>query len=167
MINDLKTCWQASGFPCVNIIDNGGQLHPTRIPSAVANAIPKYEKTYLTRTLGPDAFADILSGQLITHPGLFNAKDGTVTGFGTGDWIDHLIRHAQSDEEVAFAIGFAGHAAADVFAHSYVNQFAGDVYELTDGEVDVETRHMMVETFISEHNPRLEDSNGQDLGPIQ
>jgi hypothetical protein len=164
LVNDLKTCSQKNGFPCVNIIDNDGQLHPTQIRSAVADAITKNERTFLTGTLGPDAFADILSGQLITHAGLSNEKDGTVTGFGTGDWIDHLIRNAQSAEEQAFALGFAGHAAADVFAHSYVNQFAGDVYELKDGEVDVEIRHMMVETFISEHNPPLKDNNGRDLG---
>ncbi|EFZ00463.2 hypothetical protein X797_004067 [Metarhizium robertsii] len=164
LVNDLKTCSQKNGFACVNIINNDGQLHPTRIRSAVAEAITGNEKTFLTGTLGADAFADILSGQLITHPGLFNQDDGTVTGFGTGDWVDHLIRNAQSAEELAFAMGFAGHAAADVFAHSYVNQFAGDVYELTDGEVDVETRHMMVETYISEHNPRLKDHNGQELG---
>ncbi|KAK5046190.1 hypothetical protein LTR84_008647 [Exophiala bonariae] len=164
LINDLKTCSQVNGVPCVNVVDNNGQLHPTRIRNAVAGAIIGNEKTFLTGTLGPDAFADILSGQLITHPGLFNEEDGTITGWGTGDWIDHLIRNAQSPEELAFAIGFAGHAAADVFAHSYVNQFAGDVYELTDGEIEVEMRHMMVETFISEHNPRLKNNIGQDLG---
>ncbi|KAJ6437582.1 Galactose-binding domain-like protein [Purpureocillium lavendulum] len=164
LINDLKTCSQKNGFDCVNIIDNNGQVHPTQIRTTVAEAITANEKTFLTGTLGPDAFADILSGQLIIHPGLFNEDDGTITGFGTGDWVDHLIRNAQSPEELAFAMGFAGHAAADVFAHSYVNQFAGDVYELRDGEIDVETRHMMVETYISEHNPRLKDHNGQELG---
>nr|CEG05091.1 unnamed protein product [Fusarium clavum] len=164
LVNDLKTCSQKNGFACVNIIDNDGQLHPTRIRSAVAGAITGNEKTFLTGTLGPDAFADILSGQLITHPGLFSEEDGTITGFGTGDWVDHLIRNAQSAEELAFSMGFACHAAADVFAHSYVNQFAGDIYELTDDEIDVETRHMMVETYISEHNPSLKDHNGKDLG---
>ncbi|KAH7345972.1 hypothetical protein BKA66DRAFT_576775 [Pyrenochaeta sp. MPI-SDFR-AT-0127] len=163
LVNDLKTCSQENGFPCVNIIDNDGKLQPARVRSAVAAAINGNEKTFLTGTLGPDAFADILSGQLITHPGLFNDEDGTITGFGTGDWVDHLIRNARSGEELAFALGFACHAAADVFAHTYVNQFAGDYYELTDGEIDVEIRHMMIETFISEHNPRLKDHTGQEL----
>lgn len=162
LINDLKTCSQSNSFPCINIIDNDGQLHPTPIRSEVASAITGNEKTFLTGTLGPDAFADILSGQLITHPGLFNEEDGTVTG----DWVNHLLRNAQSAEELAFSLGFASHAAADVFAHSYVNQFAGDIYELTDGEAEVEARHMMVETYISEHNPSLKDHNGRELGPM-
>jgi hypothetical protein len=59
LVNDLKICSQKNGFACVNIIDNNGQLHPTRIRSAVAGAITGNEKTFLTGTLGPDAFADI------------------------------------------------------------------------------------------------------------
>jgi hypothetical protein len=162
VINDLKACSAAQNYPCVHITKKDGTVVPATVDAAVAQAILKHEKTFLTGTIGPDGFADVLSGQVTIHPGITNDKHQT-SGFGTGDWVNHLLVSASTSEELAFAYGFAGHAAADTFAHSYVNQYAGDVYELTDKETDVEERHMMVETFIADHTPGLQDGSGRDL----
>ena len=71
--------------------------------------------------------------------------------------------NARSGQEKAFAYGYLGHAATDVFAHTYVNVYSGDVFLLTDGEIDNEYRHFALETYIDNHRPLLLDYSGADL----
>jgi hypothetical protein len=63
-------------------------------------------------------------------------------------------QHARSVEpvEVAYLYGFLGHMSSDVFGHSYVNHYAGDLFHL-DGEVTVEKRHGAIENYIDNHLP--------------
>ena len=51
------------------------------------------------------------------------------------------------------AYGFAGHASGDIFAHSYVNQYAGDIFSLEDKETRVELRHFTLEKYIEARTP--------------
>jgi hypothetical protein len=53
-----------------------------------------------------------------------------------------------SDAERAFALGHLVHAAAYVFAHTYVNRYAGDVFDIQTNE-GAARRHVRVESFIS------------------
>jgi hypothetical protein len=163
LINDLRSCTAQRGHPCVNLRKQDGSLQPLRVKPAVAAAILNHEKTFLTGTFGPDAFADVAAGQTVIHPGLVNSQTHQASGWGAGNWVGHLIAKAQTPEEVAFAYGFAGHAAADTFAHSYVNAYAGDVFNLLD-ETDVEERHLMIETYVAKHTPALAGADGQGLG---
>ncbi len=80
----------------------------------------------------------------------------------TDDWLNHLLLKAQSDEEIAFAFGFSVHAAADVFAHTYINQYAGDIFELRD-EREVEVRHFVLEKYIESLTPTRENLSGQEI----
>ncbi|MFW7379915.1 MAG: hypothetical protein ACOH5I_13970 [Oligoflexus sp.] len=168
VLNDVERCTKAQAYPCVNISLNDGSVVPVSISNDTYEALHKYGKTYVTGTIGPDGFADILSGQLMVHPGHLNDKHERK-GFSTGDWVKHLESHANTlhgkkrIEALAFAKGYAAHAAADTFAHTYVNTYAGDVYEILD-EQDVEERHMMIETFIQEKTPPLQNSQGYPLG---
>lgn len=65
--------------------------------------------------------------------------------------------------ELAYHRGFLGHIASDTFAHSYVNYYAGDVYWLADGELDVEKRHVAIESYIDKHLPPLPQGKGYNL----
>jgi hypothetical protein len=50
------------------------------------------------------------------------------------------------------------HAAGDVFAHSYVNNYAGDVFEITGRwHKDVERRHFDLEKYIDQRLPYKPD----------
>lgn len=161
LINDLRVCWLQQSKPCVYIINAKDEKIPVNVPENVARSILDNPQSYLVGTFGPDAFSDILSGQMIIHPG-FDDK----ANLGTGDWVRKLTRQAQSSQEIAFSYGFAGHAAADTFAHTYVNTYAGDVFALGDGETDVEQRHMMLESLIDHKTPNLRSHMGEELGNV-
>ena len=129
----------------------GGQTQTLIVSQEVRNAIITNPELYLMGSMGPDAFPGIYEGQMSIHP-------GNPDGWGTGDWLEHVVTSAQTDEEIAFAYGMMAHAAADIWAHSYVNQYSGNAYSLTDGEVDVETRHFLLEGYIAKKMPPFERS---------
>ncbi|WP_194868477.1 zinc dependent phospholipase C family protein [Pseudoalteromonas sp. PPB1] len=173
VINDLQ-----DGNLTLNI---GGSHLNIPVSAATRNAILNNKSEYLLSTLGPDAFPDVVAGQLLVHPG------GTAQGaWQTNDWLrflfdkikqaddDHsrYLRSNQSDQayvdrrEIArvVAYGFLAHAASDVFAHTYVNQYAGDVFELMDTETVVEQRHFLLESFIGKYTPALKNHNNVAIG---
>lgn len=61
--------------------------------------------------------------------------------------------------DLAFAAGYLMHGASDIFAHTYVNAFAGDVFVLTD-ERRVELRHFLLEKYIDSRLPNFSFSPG-------
>lgn len=115
------------------------------IPPRVRTAILNHPEAFRMGAVGPDALPGIIEGQMVIHPG-----EGA---WGTGEWLDHILRTASTEEEVAFAYGMLAHAAADIWAHSYVNHYAGDVFELRNGEATVESRHILLESYISSKIP--------------
>lgn len=133
------------------------------VPKAVRDAILANQEAFRMGSVGPDAFPGVYEGQMTIHPG---AAGNNNVGWGTADWLAHLLRAAQTPEEIAFAYGFLTHAAADIFAHTYINQYAGDVYYLTDGEIDVETRHFLMEGYIAERMPALVGVDGRPITSI-
>ena len=134
-----------------------GVNHEVAVDPAIVDAILKNPAQYRMGNIGPDAFPDILTGQMVVHPGIPGA-------WKTDDWMRFLLTHAQTPDQKAFAYGYLGHASADVFAHTYINQYAGDVFMLTDGEIDVEKRHIALEKYIEEHTPAMTDAAGNYLG---
>jgi hypothetical protein len=131
------------------------------VSQRVLEALRENESAYRMGHIGPDAFPDILVGQTVIHPGQKN-------GWQTDDWLQWSMQEAGNNKrDLAYSLGVLGHAAGDVFAHSYVNMYAGDIFSLTDGETDVELRHIALETFIEKYTPILRDRNGNDLGGIQ
>lgn len=137
-----------------------GQARSAKVPANVRDAILANQQEFLLGSIGPDAFPGIYEGQMTIHPGL------DVRGWGTGDWLSQLVRKAQTPAERAFAYGALVHAASDVFAHTYVNSYAGHIYSLTDGELDVEKRHFLLEGYIASKMPRLQMPDGKSAGPI-
>ncbi len=115
--------------------------------SQILNALTNNPAHFRMGTLGIDVFPDPIVGQITAHPGLKN-------GWKTDDWINHVLNSASTPSEIAFAYGYACHAAMDIFAHTYVNAYSGDIFELTD-EVIVERRHFALEKYIGNHLPNL------------
>lgn len=142
-------------------IKRGDTLLEIPVDANVRAAIMNHQAYYRMGSIGPDAVPGIYDGQMTIHPG---SEKG---GWGTGDWLAHLLQHARTPEELAFTYGFLGHAAGDVFAHTYVNQYAGDIYLLTDGETHVEKRHMLLEAYMHERSPQLLGPGGTPTGAIQ
>ncbi|MCT2561887.1 hypothetical protein [Chryseobacterium herbae] len=104
-------------------------------------------------TLGIDVFPDPIVGQITAHPGLKG-------GWKTDDWIQHVLNSVSTPPEIAFAYGYACHASMDIFAHTYVNAYSGDIFQLSD-EIAVERRHFALEKYIGNHIPALISENGQ------
>jgi hypothetical protein len=134
----------------------GGQKISIAPRSDVAEAILKNPKIFLAGNMGPDAFPDPIVGQLVVHPGAL----GIPGKWETDDWLAWLIEQAErgpkkSDSAIAFAYGYQSHAAADIFSHTYVNQYSGRPFILTDDEPQSEVRHILLETLISHYTPSI------------
>ncbi len=103
-------------------------------------------------------FPDPISGQVTVHPGI----EG---GWQTDRWLRHLLDGADNPEARAFSYGIVAHAAADIFAHTYVNAFAGDIFLLTNGEREVELRHFLLEKYIESLTPPVFVAGGLPFSP--
>ncbi|GLS27903.1 zinc dependent phospholipase C family protein [Marinibactrum halimedae] len=130
------------------------------VDESVVNAILTNQSDFLMGNIGPDATPDVVVGQTLVHPGNENKNY-----WQTNDWMEYLLENQDySDTAKAFTYGYLGHASADVFAHTYVNQYSGDIFALFDKEQLVERRHFVLEGYISEHLPPLLNKDGLDLG---
>ena len=136
-----------------------GQAVTIDVPPDVVAAILNNKSEYLLGNIGPDSAPDILVGQTIIHPGMAN-------GWKTNDWLQYLIDSSRNNAPgKAYTYGYLGHASADMFSHTYVNQYAGDIFDLSD-ETLVEERHIALEGFIAKLTPPLADHTGKPLGPV-
>jgi hypothetical protein len=126
------------------------------LPAHVLDALRNHPDRYRMGSLGPDVFPDPIVGQTTTHPGVKG-------GWQTDQWLRHMLSSAQSPEQIAFAYGFAAHAAGDIFAHTYVNAYAGGIFELIDSEREIELRHFVLEKYIESATPHPVDHNGAAL----
>jgi hypothetical protein len=135
----------------------GGREYPVR--PEVVQALRDWPTYYQAGVIGPDGFPDLTFGQSKIHPDK------------TGTWIGHLITEAwaaQSDpaysatergQILAFTYGFATHAAGDMWAHTFVNDFAhgifpavGDIVTDVD-KAEIALRHIIVEGYIGDATP--------------
>ena len=153
------------------------------IPPTLFQAISDKRGDYLLGVLGPDTYPDMVAGQMTTHPGLeatptdkkdilppakalLNLTQRSLSGplWGTDDWLHWVRSKALSSplpesgrkRELAFAYGYLTHAAMDMWAHSYVNLYSGDVFSMTD-EQEVEFRHMAIESLIKRTHKSIFD----------
>jgi len=115
------------------------------VPAEACRAIRAHKSEFLAGALGPDVFPDVLVGQAIVHPGV-------AGGWQAADWLNLLLSNARTEDQLAFAWGYAMHYAGDTFAHSYVNNYAGGVFEIgADRTKAIELRHFRLEKYIDQH----------------
>ncbi len=144
----------------------------------IADAIRSYPDYYRGGLVGPDGFPDIFFGQSVIHPDS-KCDNGRLPDnlceMGPGhsfshEWLRHIYDSAwdyydvrNGDEEakkaLAFSYGFLTHAAGDMWAHTFVNDFAEGVFpgplEIKDDPALLPhaTRHIIVEGYIGQHTP--------------
>jgi len=141
-------------------------------PGIVAS-LAAYNNAYRLGAIGPDAFPDLVGGQMTTHPGIEDH-------WQADNWLQWILSGAapplplrdgiggvtwKGSEPQAFAFGYLTHAASDIFAHTYVNTYAGDIFLIdrdTDPALEVEARHILIEAFIRNHNPAFTGAPGPD-----
>jgi len=124
------------------------------VPPEACRAIRANKGEFLAGALGPDVFPDVLIGQSIVHPGV-------TGGWQASDWLNHLLSNARADDQLAFAWGYAMHFAGDTFAHSYVNNYAGGIFEIgADRTKAIELRHFRLEKYIDQRLDYSTDAAG-------
>jgi|GEM_PF-7034979 len=153
VVESIENCTKRNTEPCFTLHIAGGNSIDVEIDAEIATAILNNRETYVIGNYGPDAFPDIVAGQTVIHPGAPNGL------FGTGDWLELALSEANTPKEISFAYGFLGHAASDTFAHTYVNQYAGGIFSLLDGELEVEERHNLLESLIAKYTPEIRGSS--------
>ncbi len=127
----------------------------------VAAALKAWPSYYQAGVIGPDGFPDLTFGQSTIHP-----KQ-------TGKWVAHLLEQAWAVQDdpayatrpnergqiLAFAYGYATHAAGDMWAHTFVNDFARGIFPgvgdiVTDVEAaEIALRHIIVEGYMGDATP--------------
>lgn len=120
------------------------------IPSATLDALKGNPSAYLAGALGPDVFPDFITSQVTVHPGLEH-------GWGTDDFLRHLQANAGGGDDLAWVSGFLSHASSDVFAHSWVNHYAGGIFDISKhiDSNEIEVRHFVLERYIADRTPRI------------
>lgn len=126
----------------IKIASNDYQVRPELCQAIRSNA-----PSFYAGALGPDVYPDLVAGQNTTHSGV---KDG----WSTAEFLEHVVSSATTPSSRAFAAGYLVHAASDVFGHSYVNAYAGDIWNMGD-ETAVELRHTLIEKYIDAHLPPI------------
>ncbi|MEN8159733.1 MAG: calcium-binding protein [Myxococcota bacterium] len=158
-----------------------GREYPLR--PEVAAAIRDWPAFYDAGVIGPDIYPDLLYGWNLIHtsegsdvvgcetdedPPRFFPGPGCVRSGNTGDWLALVLARAwlaQRDARygaveraqiLAYAYGFLTHAAGDLWAHTFVNDFAQQLWPptsevLTDSfALSVALRHKAVEAYMAD-----------------
>lgn len=123
-----------------------GTIGTFPVSSDVHQALANWPQYFRAGVLGPDAYPDILFGQSTIHP--------EENSFGGSDaWMRHLYNRAATPQQRAFVLGFLAHAAGDMFAHTFVNDYAGGAFTLSDWNNP--RRHIVVEGYLGRLTPKL------------
>lgn len=123
------------------------------VDPVILAVLRQYPEQYRAGVIGPDAYPDLITGQQTIHP-------DTAAGGGsyTDQWFQYLwglcfgAEGQQADREPqvrAFVLGFLAHGAGDLFAHTFVNYFAGGTFELGENAV----RHVVLEGYVAKRAP--------------
>ncbi|HEU4514821.1 MAG TPA: hypothetical protein VFR87_17055 [Nocardioidaceae bacterium] len=126
------------------------------VRTEVWQALDAWPSYYQAGVIGPDGFPDLTFGQSTIHPDQ------------TGKWLEYLLTEAwaaQTDpayddaergQILAFTYGFLTHAAGDMWAHTFVNDFAHGVFpgvgEIVNDvdKAEIALRHTIVEGYIGD-----------------
>lgn len=132
-----------------------GVLGEFPVDPAILAALRAAPQQFRAGVLGPDAYPDILTGQQVIHPEAAHAIENLGAG-GSNAWLSHLWQRgfvdSGSPQVRAFTLGYLTHAAGDIFAHTFVNHFAGGEFALTPDPTNA-VKHLVLEGYIGKRTP--------------
>jgi hypothetical protein len=139
-----------------------GKLGDYPVEPTLLAALRRNRAQYIAGVLGPDAYPDILTGQMCIHPGddprdADPVRFGNEPGEGADAWLTHLWTksRASSPAVKAWVAGFLTHAAGDLYAHTIVNNFAGGEFQIGTNGI----RHVVVEGYMGLRGPQPSSFN--------
>ena len=149
------------------------------VQKRILTAIKNRPDKFFAGVLGPDAYPDIITGQMRIHPpgptaqqvanDLHMKPDSNADGPGTDPWLQQLWAKAWelgTDDAIAWTVGFLAHAAGDVYAHTFMNTFAGGIFDLMDSAGLNWFKHITIEGYVGERTPDLTPIQIPSSGPI-
>ncbi len=135
----------------------GEELGPYPVDPRILLALQQCPAQFRAGALGPDAYPDIATGQMITHPNNLRQWQTILGATASSDWINALwnavplasIPTASSTctselAETAFATGYLTHAAGDMYGHTFINYFAGGAFKIPDNAL----QHVIIEGYV-------------------
>lgn len=137
---------------------DGTKIGDFDVEPELLEALRGAKAQYRAGVLGPDAFPDTATGQSAIHPGDDPRQGGTegdAPGEGADAWIRYLFlsSRGESKEVRAWVAGFMTHAVGDLFAHTFVNHYAGGEFEVGPNA----TRHIVLESYVGKRAAPVTD----------
>jgi hypothetical protein len=147
--------------------------HDYAVDPTIVTALTNQRSYFNAGVIGPDGFPDLVMGQSVIHPEK------------TGEWLRYIMRKAwdaqtasghgaaEREQILAFAYGFMTHAAGDMWAHTFVNDFAGGVFPSISGILNglddpmFAVRHLIVEGYIGDANPGYDGNPERTAVPLE
>lgn len=140
------------------------------VPEACA-VLEQYPETYRLGVVN-DFIPDIVVNQTGLHPGDLGvdeqsawdpadpSQDPRPEKWTTDDWLKYLMRSAVGqpggethDRALALAYGTLGHAAGDIYAHTWINDLVGGVWDWR--KLATVLGHVSVENYVNTHTPDI------------
>jgi len=134
------------------------------VDSNILSALKANPSQYRAGILGPDAYPDILTGQNVIHP------DPAITDITSGSnaWLTYLWTLTApikifgktiqpNPAHKAFVVGYLTHAAGDMYGHTFINNFSGAPFDITQPNgVENAIKHILVEGYIDKRLDKRE-----------
>ena len=143
------------------------------VDSRIVTALRNHKSFFRAGVVGPDGLPDVTYGQRVVHIGQ------------TGDWNRHVVVRAwaaqndpaysavEREQILAFAYGYMAHSAGDMWAHTFVNDFAAGVFPgigdiLSDADnASIALRHLIGEVFIGDTAPGFDGNKDRQPVPFE
>ncbi len=146
------------GSVTIPVLVNGQPQNPPvfqtyQVDQALLSVLQSNVAQYRAGVMGPDAYPDIMTGQQVIHP--HSSQDTPTTHKGSNEWLEHLWDSSRSDSPAvkAFVAGYLTHAAGDLFAHTFVNYYAGGSFAINPHTNA--SKHLVIEGYMGKRTPVL------------
>jgi hypothetical protein len=122
-----------------------GKLGPYPVRQDLRDAVQANFPKFVAGIIGPDGYPDLITGQSIIHP------ENVPYIQGTNAWLEHVwSKGMQGGPSVkAFTVGYMIHGAGDMYAHTYMNHYAGGDFEIGQNAI----RHIVLEGMFGKKTP--------------